>query len=115
MTFPQHPFGLSLQLPHPLPGDTQLLAELGEGRGLLFLTETVAPEKHVLLSLGQTLDCLRETGGLQLAQHLIRRVRSPLVLYERPDLRRAFLAASGLVETCGIGESVLDLAHPLRS
>jgi hypothetical protein len=35
LTFPQHPFGLMLQLPDSLLGDTEFLAELGEGRGLL--------------------------------------------------------------------------------
>lgn len=52
MTFPQHLFGLSLQLTNPLLGDPQFVAELGEGRGLLVDAEAVAPNEHVPLAFG---------------------------------------------------------------
>src|SRR3712207_244394 len=54
LTFPQHPFGLLLQLPDPLLGDAQFLAEMGDGGGLL-VVEAVAPYQHVPLALGQAL------------------------------------------------------------
>jgi hypothetical protein len=52
----QHPLGLALGLPDPLPGDAQLFAEFREG-GRVMLVEAVAADEFVPCPLRQPLDC----------------------------------------------------------
>src|SRR5215210_842333 len=92
----KHPLGLALELADPLPGDPELVGELGEGRRILRV-EAVAPDEHVTLALGEALYGLAQALGLHLAHDLVRRVGGALVLHEVAELGGVGVLRHGLV------------------
>src|SRR5215212_8738867 len=74
----EHPLRLALDLPDPLARDLELLAELGEGRGLLAV-EAVPPNQDAPMALGEPLYGCPKLGALHLAHHLPRCIGGPLV------------------------------------
>src|SRR5215208_5336300 len=77
----EHPLRLALDLPDPLARDLKLLAELGEGRGLLPV-EAVPPNQDAPMALGEPLYGRLEAFGLHISHHLTGRIRGPLILEE---------------------------------
>lgn len=72
--FPQHPFGLMLQLLDSLLGGARFLAEMGEGRGHL-VVEAVATYQHVPLGLGQALYASRKIACARRQEAPVRSIR----------------------------------------
>ena len=90
----EHTLGLTLQLPDPLAGDAELLAELGEGGGVA-VAEAVAPYQDVPVTLGEPPDGLLEGADLHLPYHRARHLRGPLVLNQLSELRSVAVGREG--------------------
>src|SRR5215208_2636366 len=108
----EHPFGLALQLPDPLAGDTYLLAELGQGSRLP-VVEPVAPDQYMTVPLRECIHGLTKPLGLHSPHHGANGIGGPLVLDQLPQLRTIRIRGEGTVEAGGIGHGALDVAHLL--
>src|SRR5215216_2637598 len=74
----EHPLRLALDLPDPLARDLELLAELGEDRGLPAV-EAVPPNQDAPMAFGEPLYGRPKLGVLYISHHLPRRVGGPIV------------------------------------
>src|SRR5829696_7786811 len=75
----EHALGLALQLADALAGDPELLAQLGEGRGVA-VAEAVTPDQDVPVTLGEPLDGLLQGAYLYLPDDRARHLGGALVL-----------------------------------
>src|SRR5687768_1731928 len=99
---PECSLGLALELPDPLAGHLELLAQVGE-RGRLLTVQAVATNEDAALALGEPLDGLHKAACLQLPHHLGVYSRLALVLDEIAELRAALVGGERLVEAGSVG------------
>src|SRR4028119_880903 len=106
----EHPLGLALELADALAGDAELVAELGQRRGVA-VAEAVATDQDVLVPVGQALDGLLERTELDVPDHDASDLGRPLVLDELAELRAVAVGGERLVEARGVGHGALHVEH----
>src|ERR671911_2238164 len=106
----EHTLGLALQLSDTLAGDSEFLAELGEGRGVA-VAEAVAPHQDVPVTLGEPLDSLLEGTYLHLPDDRACHLRGALVLDQLSEFGAVAVRGEGLVEAGGVGHRALDVEN----
>src|SRR3712207_8378522 len=106
----EHALGLALELADALAGDPELVAELGQRRGVA-VAEAVAPDQDVLVPVGQPLDGLLERTELYVTDHDAGHLGGPLVLDKLAELRAVAVGGERLVQAGGVGHGALDVEH----
>src|ERR687897_35556 len=106
----EHTLGFALQLANALAGDSEFLAELGEGRGVA-VAEAVAPHQDMPVTLGEPLDSLLEGTYLHLPDDRACHLRGTLVLDQLSEFGAVAVRGEGLVEAGGVRHGALDVEH----